>query len=97
MSERPKVKQLHFNLYHLTGGLVIQLPRSAFVTGIQYTFGQTKDLDQLVNFGEPLEYIPATGQSLEGIRESNMNASLNDLTLFFGVIVGLGGSKNQNQ
>jgi len=67
------------------------------VTGIQYTFGQTKDLDQLVNFGEPLEYIPATGQSLEGIRESNMNASLNDLTLFFGVIVGLGGSKNQNQ
>lgn len=97
VAKLPKVNQLHFNRYHLTGGPVVQLSRYTFVTGIQYTFGGTKDLDQLVNFAEPLEYIPATGQSLEGVRESNMNVKLNDLTLFLGVIVDLGGSKNQNK
>ena len=57
--------------------------------GIQYPFGKNKDIEQAVNYSDPVEYIPITGQSLEGMRQNNATAKINEVALFFGVTVDL--------
>ena len=48
-----------------------------------------KDMEQAINYSDAVEYIPITGQSLEGVRQNNPTAKINEVTLFFGVTVDL--------
>ena len=84
-----KINQIHINKYHITLGPVLTIKRIQVVTGIQYTFGRNQDIDQIVNFSDPVEYNSLTGQALEGIRLSNASASINELALFFGASIDL--------
>jgi len=59
------------------------------VTGLQYTFGRNKDAFQIINYGDPVEYNPATDQSLVGIGKTNAQAALDELALFFGISIDL--------
>ena len=63
--------------------------RYKIVTGLQYTLGRNKDTYQRVNYSNPIEYNPATDQSLVGIGRTNAEAALNEIALFFGVTVDL--------
>jgi len=84
-----KVSQLQINIYHFTIGPVLTIKRSEVVTGIQYTFGGNKNFQNVINYKNPVEYIPLTGQSLEGIRMNNASTSINELSLFLGITVDL--------
>jgi len=84
-----KINQIHMDKYHITVGPVVKIKRFDVVTGIQYSFGRNKDLDPLVNYADPYEYIPQTGQALEGFRQDQASASINEITLFFGMTVDL--------
>ena len=57
------------------------------IAGIQYTLGRRDGIEQLINYAEPEEYIPSNKQALQGIRQLNAKASLNEFALFFGLIV----------
>jgi len=84
-----KINQIHMDKYHITVGPVLKIKRFDVVTGIQYSFGRNKDLDPLVNYAEPYEYIPQTGQALQGFRQDQASASINEIALFFGMTVDL--------
>ena len=84
-----KINQIHMDKYHITVGPVLKIKRFDVITGIQYTFGRNSDLDPLVNYADPVEYIPQTRQSLEGIRQNEASASLNEISLFLGLTVNL--------
>ncbi len=74
--------------YHLTSGVLLKIKNFRLVGGIQYTYGRTSDMIQAVNYSNPVEYIPSTQQALEGIRQNNAQASLNEFTLILGLSVG---------
>jgi len=89
LSDKFKVNQIHLNKYHFSVGPVFQIKQFKILTGLQYTFGRNKDMEQAINYSDPVEYIPLTGQSLEGARQNNATAKINEVALFFGVTVDL--------
>ena len=93
VNDKFKVSQIDMNLFHITLGPVLTIRRSEVVLGFQYTFGRNKELQQAINYLEPVEYIPSTGQALEGIIKNNVDASLNEIAFFLGITVDLFYSK----
>ena len=89
LEDKFKVNQVHIDKYHLTLGPVFNINKFQVVTGIQYTFGSTKNMEQVINYSDPVEYNPSTGQSLEGIRQNTANAYINEIALFLGLSVNL--------
>jgi hypothetical protein len=89
LGDKFKVNQIHINKYHITLGPVISIKKFQIVTGIQYTLGRNRDMQQAVNFSDPIEYNPITKQALEGIRQNNVTTRINELALFFGAIIDL--------
>ena len=88
-----KINEIHMDKYHITVGPVLKISRFNVITGIQYSFGRNSDLDPLVNYADPIEYIPQTRQSLEGLRLNEASASLNEISLFLGLTVNLNKEK----
>ena len=82
------VNQVSMDKYHLTSGVLLKIKNFRLVGGIQYTYGRTSDMIQAVNYSNPVEYIPSTQQALEGIRQNNAQASLNEFALILGLSVG---------
>ena len=83
------VFKVHLNKYHITSGVGFKFKNLKIVSGVQYTFGMNKNMEQHINYSEPIEYNPTTQQALEGIRLNNAKARLDEFALFFGVSVGL--------
>jgi hypothetical protein len=83
-----KVNQIHMDKYHFTAGPVLTIKdKFEVITGLQYTFGRKNDFDQVINYSDPVEYIPGTNQALEGIRRQTASARLNEFAFFFGLVV----------
>ena len=83
------VVQVHLNKYHITSGVGLKIKNLTIVSGLQYTFGRNKNMEQLIDYSEPVEYNPVTQHALEGIRHNNTNARLNEFALFLGVSISL--------
>ena len=79
-----RIKVIPFDKYHITSGIEMKFKKIDLISGIQYSFGREEALPYLVNMSDPQEYIPATGQSLQGLRENNMRFAFNEISLFFG-------------
>lgn len=89
IDDKFKFNQIHMDKYHITVGPVIKIKQFDVVTGIQYTFARNNDLKSIINYAEPVEYIPQTGQALEGIRKNTTQAKIDEISLFFGLTVDL--------
>lgn len=87
--DRFKINQIHIDKYHVTFGPILKIKRFDVVTGIQYTIGRNKNLESIINYANPVEYIPQLGQALEGVRQNEANARINEIALFFGLTVDL--------
>ena len=83
--ENHNLGSIHFDKYHLTFGTNFKIKTVNIVTGIQYSYGSLKNMTQLVNFSNPIEYNPNLDISLQGIREDNATLKLNEIALFFGI------------
>ena len=81
------VNQYHINKYHITAGAVLKIMKLRVIGGLQYTRGKNTSLPEMVNYANPVEYIPETEQALEGIRQNNAETILNEISLFFGLLV----------
>jgi hypothetical protein len=89
LGEKFKINQIHVDKYHITVGPVLRIKRFDVVTGIQYTLGRNADINQVINYSRPVEYNPATRQALEGARDNSAKARIDEIAIFFGVIVDL--------
>ncbi len=87
VTNKYSIIQVHLNKYHITSGLGLKIKKFTIVSGLQYTFGRNKNMEQMVNYSEPVEYNPETQHALEGIRQNTTRARLNDFSLFLGVSV----------
>jgi hypothetical protein len=54
---------------------------------LQYTFGRDRNTPQRINYSDPIEYNPATDQSLVGDGRTPAEAALDEIALFFGVTI----------
>ena len=86
----PILSSVVFNQYHIIIGPSFKVKKFGVVLGVQYTRGRNKDLYNLAFFNEPIEYNPETNQSLQGVRQQNMNLRYNEISIFFGITYGLG-------
>ena len=86
----PSLSSVVFNKYHIIVGPSFSVKRFGVVLGVQYTQGRNKNLYNLAFFNDPVEYNPSTRQSLQGVREQNMNLRYNEISIFFGITYGLG-------
>jgi len=87
--DESELNRIHMDKYHFSVGPVFSIKNFKVITGIQYTFGRNKNMQQIVSFTDPIEYISAIDQSLYGIKDNSASASLNEISLFLGVTVGL--------
>ncbi len=82
-----KINQVHLNKYHITLGPVLKLRKVQLVAGVQYSFGRNKDILQIVNYSDPMEYNPVSKQSLEGVRQNNSKIAFDEFSLFLGLTI----------
>jgi hypothetical protein len=79
------LNRIPYDQLHLTaGGAFVIQNKIEVIGGFQLSAGKLKEVDQMANLGEPLEYIPETGQSLQGIIQPVMDVNYYALSLFFG-------------
>lgn len=76
---------LSYDIYHVTFGGDFSIKQFDFVAGLQYSFSREKNQLQIINFSDPIEYIPSTGEALQGIRSDTMDINYNSLSLFIGL------------
>lgn len=84
-----KVSQFHLDKYHITGGPVLRVKDAIFITGFQYSNATGKNLQQIINYSDPIEYNSINNTSLQGIKEDTVKATIRELTVFLGVTVEL--------
>jgi hypothetical protein len=89
ISKITSVDQIQIDKYHISFGPVWKFKRYKIITGLQYTLGRNNDTFQRVNYSNPIEYNPATDQSLVGVDRTAAEAALNEIALFFGVTIDL--------
>ena len=87
--DNDELNRIHLDKYHFSVGPVFSLKNFKVITGVQYTFGRNNAMQQIVSFTDPVEYIQANDQSLFGRKDNSASASLNEISLFLGVTVGL--------
>lgn len=84
-----ELNRIHMDKYHFSAGPVFTIKNFKVITGIQYTYGRNKNMEQIVSFTDPIEYVSVVDQSLYGKKDYSANAKLNEISLFLGVTVGL--------
>lgn len=89
IGENFKVSQFHLDKFHFTGGPVLRVKDAIFITGFQYSTGSEKNVQQIINYSEPIEYNPLNNTALQGVKENNVTASIKELTVFLGITVNL--------
>jgi len=90
---KPKTFKINTDKFHLTGGPYLQWERFNLFLGLQYTFSKVDNLEQIINFSEPVEYNPNSGESLQGVRDNTMRVNYNEISLFFGISYKIEGLK----
>ncbi len=90
LNNQPALSNLYFNKFHIIVGPSLSVKKFGIVLGIQYTWGREDNLYNMANLSNPVEYIPETNQSLQGIRQNNMKLNYNEISIFFGATYGFG-------
>ncbi len=94
--EYKNLADFEYNVYHITGGLLYSFLGHKLFTGIQYSIGNMKDMKQLVNLSDPVEYNEIEQAALQGVRMNSMNYKYDGLSLFLGVTFNFG-NNSQNK
>ncbi len=79
------IKQLNFDVYHLTAGTRLTIKNHYVFAGLQYSFGQEEGQSQFINVTEIDEFNSIEGKPFQGVRQNNVDILFRSLSLFFGV------------
>ena len=66
---------------------MLKIKQFNVIAGLQYTRGKEDNMPEMVNYANPVEYVPETEQALEGVRQNVAVATLNEIAIFFGLTV----------
>jgi len=77
-------KSLELDVYHLTGGLSLRVLGQDLITGIQYSIGRQSNVNQYVNFADPVEYNLEEMKPLVGTSEPVGTILYNSISFYFG-------------
>lgn len=78
------MRGLDLNVYHVSGGLRLNIRGHELVTGLNYGFGYEKGRKQFVNLADPVEFNQVEGRALQGTRHNNATIIHNSISLYFG-------------
>lgn len=84
------VQKINLDRYYLTSGLSWEIFGQDIITGIQYSFGKSKDQKQIVNLSDPVEYNLTEQKALQGTRTNDMTTSLNAIVFYLGFSLNFG-------
>jgi hypothetical protein len=79
------ISNINSDAYHVTIGGEFIIKKLDFVLGLQYTRAREDNQPQIINLNNPLEFIPATGEALQGLRTDTMQIKQNAIGLFIGL------------
>lgn len=60
------IKTENFNIYHYSAGLNFTFKNNNVTAGGEFSFGAKNNIQQMVNFQDPIEYNPENGSALLG-------------------------------
>jgi len=75
-----------FNVYHFNYGLGYNFKRGSITLGMQFSYGQEKNQQQIINFTEPVEFISDTLMPLTGPLNSQVLVRYFDVSVYFGFL-----------
>ncbi|WP_044201326.1 hypothetical protein [Flammeovirga sp. OC4] len=78
--------------YHFTGGAQFKIFKTDIIAGLQYSLSRGKNLKQVANFSNPVEFSPEDRIVLQGKRDHSMGIRENTLSLFLGFTYNIGQS-----
>jgi hypothetical protein len=88
-----KLPTIQTNLYHVTCGLSWNILGQDLITGLQYTLGYNKNLKQLANLSDPVEFNTAEMAALQGTRTYEMDQVFHSISLYLGASFNFGEDK----
>jgi hypothetical protein len=74
------------DVYHFNTGLGYNFKRGSITLGMQFSYGQENDRDQIVNLKEPVEFINETIMPLTGPVGNVVDVRYFDVTVYLGFI-----------
>lgn len=81
--EYNKKSSYNVNVYHLNYGLNKVFKRGSITLGMQFSYGQDKNENQIVNLTEPVEYISETIMPLTGQINNDVTVRYLDVSIYF--------------
>ena len=84
------ISDIYFDKFHIIAGPSVSVKKFGFVLGIHYTWARKKNVYNMANFTDPIEYNPVTKLSLLGERSNNMSINYNEISFFLGISYGFG-------
>ena len=90
LEEYNRLLSFDVDIFHLSAGLLAQIRGNSIFAGIQYSYGTDKEMKQLVNLSEPVEYNESEGAALQGDRLNNMSFKYNGLSVLLGLTLRFG-------
>lgn len=79
-----RLKTTFYNIYHYSGGVEFSVNKNRLVAGADIAFGYQKNLQQIANFSDPVEYEESTGRALQGPLENEMNMYYLGISVYIG-------------
>jgi hypothetical protein len=86
--EATTFKEVQANIYHYNIGGKLNILKSSFTVGFQFSYGQAKNIPQYANFTDPVLYNPDTGMGLQGPRSNTMIYRYFDIGFYLGFLFG---------
>jgi hypothetical protein len=74
------------NVYHFNSGLGYNFKRGSIIVGTQFSYGQEKNQEQVINLTEPVEYINPSILPLTGPLHNDVLVRYYDITIYFGFL-----------
>jgi hypothetical protein len=74
------------DVYHFNYGLGYNFKRGSITLGMQFSYGQEKNRDQIVNLKDPIEFISENLMPLTGPVGNVVDVRYFDVTIYFGFI-----------
>lgn len=78
------IRTTYYNIYHYSGGVEFSLKNNRLVAGADIAFGYQKNLQQIANFSDPVEYEESTGRALQGPLENEMDMYYIGISVYIG-------------
>ncbi len=89
-----KINTTDINIYHYTGGVQFYfLKKYLLVAGGELSFGYDKNVRQIANFTEPVEFNSADNRVLQGPLENNMDVYYFGFNVYLSAVFKFGGNK----